>query len=231
MIDLLPAVDVAGGRVAWTNGGGPDADPLAAALRWQAAGARWVHLVDLDFAYGRGCNRELLAELVGRLDVAVELSGGIVDDDALAAALATGARRIVIGAAALARPLWVRRALARGGERLAVGLDVLGTKIVPRGASEPVGELFDVIRRCDADGCPRYVVTDVRRDGAMSGPNLDLLRAVGDATSTPLVASGGIATLGDVRSLASVPGIEGAIVGKALYRGSFTLEEALKAAA
>jgi phosphoribosylformimino-5-aminoimidazole carboxamide ribotide isomerase/phosphoribosylanthranilate isomerase len=204
-------------------------DPLAAALAWQESGARWIHLVDLDAAFGRGSNRELLGEVVGKLDVDVELSGGIRDDESLAAALATGCKRVNVGTAALEDPAWVRAAIARHGDRIAVGLDVRGTTLSARGWTQDGGELFDVLARLDADGCARYVVTDVRRDGTLTGPNLDLLRSVCAATDKPVVASGGVSSLADLRAIAElVPiGVEGAIVGKALYAGEFTLEQAL----
>jgi phosphoribosylanthranilate isomerase len=204
-------------------------DPLAAALAWQEAGAEWVHLVDLDAAFGRGSNRALLADVVAALDVQVELSGGIRDDASLDAALATGAARVNLGTAALEDPDWVRDAIARVGDRIAVGLDVRGTTLAARGWTKEGGELFEVLGRLDRDGCARYVVTDVGLDGTMTGPNLDLLRSVTAATDRPVVASGGVSSLDDLRAIATVPGVEGAIVGKALYAGAFTLEEALAA--
>jgi phosphoribosylanthranilate isomerase len=231
---LLPAVDVAAGvavRLVRGEAGTETAygDPLAAARAWQDAGAEWVHLVDLDAAFGRGSNRDLLRDVVRHLDVRVELSGGIRDDASLDAALATGAARVNVGTAALEDPDWVRRAIDRVGDRIAVGLDVRGTTLAARGWTREGGELFEVLARLDADGCARYVVTDVGRDGTMTGPNLDLLRSVTAATARPVVASGGVATLDDLRAIAAVPGVEGAIVGKALYAGAFTLEEALSA--
>ena len=208
-------------------------DPIAAALAWQEQGAEWIHLVDLDAAFGRGSNYELLSDVVGKLDVAVELSGGIRDDASLDNALATGATRVNIGTAALENPDWVRAVIAEHGERIAVGLDVRGTTLSARGWTQDGGELFDVLARLDADGCARYVVTDVRRDGTLTGPNLDLLRQVCAATDRPVVASGGVSSLDDLRALATLLGIgvEGSIVGKALYAGAFTLAEALAAVA
>jgi 1-(5-phosphoribosyl)-5-[(5-phosphoribosylamino)methylideneamino] imidazole-4-carboxamide isomerase/N-(5'phosphoribosyl)anthranilate isomerase len=233
---LLPAVDVADGQAVRLVQGEVGSEtryggPLDAALAWQAGGAQWVHLVDLDAAFGRGSNRGLIAEVVGRLDVAVELSGGVRDDDSLTAALATGCARVNIGTAALERPDWVRAAIARHGERIAVGLDVRGTTLSARGWTREGGELFDVLARLDADGCARYVVTDVHRDGTLTGPNTDLLREVCAATDRPVIASGGIGSLDDIRALAALVGVgvEGAIVGKALYAGAFTLSEALLA--
>jgi phosphoribosyl isomerase A len=233
-LELLPAVDVAGGQAVRLVQGAAGSEthygePLAAALAWQRAGAQWIHLVDLDAAFGRGSNRELLAQVVGEVDVAVELSGGIRDDESLAAALATGCRRVNVGTAALENPEWVRKAISQYGDRVAVGLDVRGTTLSARGWTQDGGELFDVLARLDADGCARYVVTDVRRDGTLTGPNLELLRSVCAATDRPVVASGGVSSLADLRALAElVPlGVEGAIVGKALYAGEFTLEQAL----
>ena len=230
----MPAVDVAGGQAVRLVQGEAGSEthygePLAAALAWQEAGAQWIHLVDLDAAFGRGSNRELLAAVVGKLDVAVEMSGGIRDDETLAAALATGCRRVNVGTAALENPAWVREAIAQYGDRIAVGLDVRGTTLSARGWTQDGGELFEVLSRLDADGCARYVVTDVRRDGTLTGPNLELLRSVCAATDRPVVASGGVSSLADLRALAElVPlGVEGAIVGKALYAGEFTLEQAL----
>jgi phosphoribosylformimino-5-aminoimidazole carboxamide ribotide isomerase/phosphoribosylanthranilate isomerase len=233
---LLPAVDVANGQAVRLVQGAAGSEtsygePLDAALAWQSGGAEWVHLVDLDAAFGRGSNRELIASVVSRLDVAVELSGGIRDDDSLAAALATGCARVNIGTAALETPDWVRSAIDRHGDRIAVGLDVRGTTLSARGWTEDGGELFDVLARLDADGCARYVVTDVRRDGTLTGPNLELLRSVCAATDRPVVASGGVSSLDDLRALARLTslGVEAAIVGKALYAGAFTLPEALAA--
>jgi phosphoribosyl isomerase A len=233
---LLPAVDIAGGMAVRLVQGEAESEtrygaPLDAALAWQAGGAQWVHLVDLDAAFGRGTNRDLIAGVVDRLDISVELSGGVRDDESLTTALATGCARVNIGTAALERPEWVCAAIARHGERVAVGLDVRGTTLSARGWTQDGGELFDVLARLDADGCARYVVTDVRRDGTLTGPNLDLLRDVCAATDRPVIASGGVSSLDDLRSLSGLAGVgvEGAIVGKALYAGAFTLPEALEA--
>jgi phosphoribosylanthranilate isomerase len=233
---LLPAVDVSAGQAVRLVHGAAGTEtaygePLAAALAWQAAGAEWVHLVDLDAAFGRGENRALLAEVVGRLDVQVEMSGGIRDDESLARALATGCARVNIGTAALEDPVWCAKAIAEHGDRVAVGLDVRGTTLSARGWTQDGGELFDVLARLDREGCARYVVTDVGRDGTMTGPNLDLLRRVCAATDKPVVASGGVSSLDDLRAIATlVPaGVEGAIVGKALYAKAFTLQDALAA--
>jgi 1-(5-phosphoribosyl)-5-[(5-phosphoribosylamino)methylideneamino] imidazole-4-carboxamide isomerase/N-(5'phosphoribosyl)anthranilate isomerase len=233
---LLPAVDVSAGQAVRLVHGAAGTEtsygePLAAALAWQAAGAEWVHLVDIDAAFGRGENRAVLADVVGRLDVQVEMSGGIRDDESLTRALATGCARVNIGTAALEDPIWCAKAIAEHGDRVAVGLDVRGTTLSARGWTQDGGELFDVLARLDREGCARYVVTDVGRDGTMTGPNLDLLRSVCAATEKPVVASGGVSSLDDLRAIATlVPsGVEGAIVGKALYAEAFTLEDALAA--
>ena len=236
-LQLLPAVDVAGGlavRLVQGEAGSETSygDPLAAALAWQEAGAEWVHLVDLDAAFGRGSNREQLAEVVGRLDVAVELSGGIRDDASLEAALATGCRRVNLGTAALEDPEWTAGAIARYGDQIAVGLDVRGTTLAARGWTQEGGDLWTTLERLDRDGCARYVVTDVTKDGTLRGPNLELLAEVCSRTTAPVVASGGIASLDDLVALRSLvaQGLEGAIVGKALYAQAFTLPEALDVA-
>jgi phosphoribosyl isomerase A len=234
-LTLLPAVDVASGqavRLVQGEAGTETAygDPLEAALTWQRAGAEWIHLVDLDAAFGRGSNAETLADVVSRVEVAVELSGGIRDDATLAAALATGCERVIIGSAALERPDWVAAVIAEHGERIAVGLDVRGTRLAARGWTTLGGELTEELARLESDGCRRYVVTDVTRDGTLSGPNLDLLKQVCARTRQPVIASGGISALEDLRAIASLRqiGVDSAIVGKALYAGRFTLPDALR---
>jgi phosphoribosyl isomerase A len=238
VLELLPAVDVAGGQAVRLVQGAAGSetsygDPLEAALAWQEQGAEWIHLVDLDAAFGRGSNAALLAEIVGRMDIQVELSGGIRDDETLRAALATGCTRVNIGTAALENPQWCASAIAEYGDRVAVGLDVRGTTLAARGWTQEGGELFEVLARLDGEGCARYVVTDVAKDGTLTGPNLDLLRRVCEATDRPVVASGGVSSLADLHEISElVPlGVEGAIVGKALYAGAFTLPEALAAVA
>lgn len=209
--------------------------PREAALQWQRDGAEWVHLVDLDAAFGRGSNRDLLAEVVGELDVKVELSGGIRDDDSLAAALATGCARVNLGTAAIEDPAWCARAIAEHGDRVAVGLDVKliegQWRLRGRGWVSDGGDLWEVLERLERDGCARYVVTDVTKDGTLTGPNLELLAQVCAAATAPVVASGGVSTLDDLRAIATLvgSGVEGAIVGKALYAGRFTLPQALDA--
>ncbi|HEY8457948.1 MAG TPA: bifunctional 1-(5-phosphoribosyl)-5-((5-phosphoribosylamino)methylideneamino)imidazole-4-carboxamide isomerase/phosphoribosylanthranilate isomerase PriA [Actinopolymorphaceae bacterium] len=238
-LTLLPAVDVAGGQAVQlvqgkAGSGGRYGSPLDAALTWQRAGAEWVHLVDLDAAFGRGHNRPILAEIVTRLadhGVKVELSGGLRDDDSLRWAMSTGCARVNLGTAALENPEWCAKVIGEFGERVAVGLDVRGRTLAARGWTREGGDLFETLARLDAEGCARYVVTDVDKDGMLQGPNLDLLRSVCDATDRPIIASGGISRLDDLRAIAElVPhGVEGAIIGTALYEGAFTLEEALAA--
>jgi 1-(5-phosphoribosyl)-5-[(5-phosphoribosylamino)methylideneamino] imidazole-4-carboxamide isomerase/N-(5'phosphoribosyl)anthranilate isomerase len=205
-------------------------NPLEVALEFQAAGAEWLHLVDLDAAFGRGENSALLAEVVGKLDIKVELSGGIRDDESLHRALATGCTRINLGTAALENPEWTAKIIQEHGERIAVGLDVRGHVLAARGWTKEGGDLFETIERLERDGCARYVVTDVTKDGTLQGPNVQLLQEVCAVTKKPVVASGGISSLTDIESLMALnaTGVEGAIVGKALYAGAFTLQEALE---
>ncbi|MFE6925643.1 bifunctional 1-(5-phosphoribosyl)-5-((5-phosphoribosylamino)methylideneamino)imidazole-4-carboxamide isomerase/phosphoribosylanthranilate isomerase PriA [Nocardia sp. NPDC057663] len=237
---LLPAVDVANGEAVRLVQGEAGSEtsygsPRDAALAWQQAGAEWVHLVDLDAAFGKGSNRELIAQVVGELDVKVELSGGIRDDDSLKAALATGCARVNIGTAAIENPQWCARVLGEYGDRIAVGLDVKQIdgewRLRGRGWVTDGGDLWEVLERLERDGCARYVVTDVSKDGTLTGPNLELLSEVANAAEAPVVASGGISVLDDLVAIAGLAadGVEGAIIGKALYAGRFTLPEALAA--
>jgi 1-(5-phosphoribosyl)-5-[(5-phosphoribosylamino)methylideneamino] imidazole-4-carboxamide isomerase/N-(5'phosphoribosyl)anthranilate isomerase len=236
-LELLPAVDVAGGQavqlvqgVAGT--GGQFGDPWQAARAWQDQGAEWIHLVDLDAAFGRGSNRELLADIVGRLDIKVEMSGGIRDAETLAGALSNGCRRVNLGTAALEDPAWTAAAIAQYGDRVAVGLDVRGTTLAARGWTKQGGDLWETLERLDHEGCARYVVTDVNKDGMLKGPNLELLQQVCSRTDRPVVASGGVSTLADIKDIRSLvsAGVEGAIIGSALYREAFTLSQALDVA-
>ena len=233
-LELLSAVDVKDGRAVRLVQGALDKEsiygaPLEVALEFQAAGAEWLHLVDLDAAFGRGSNATLLAEVVAALDITVELSGGIRDDQSLKQALATGCTRVNLGTAALEDPEWTAKVIKQYGDRIAVGLDVRGTTLAARGWTKESGELFETIERLDRDGCSRYIVTDVAKDGTLTGPNLELLKSVCAATKAPVVASGGVSSLADIAAIAKLVelGVEGAIVGKALYAGAFTLPEAL----
>lgn len=234
-LELLPAVDVKDGRAVRLVQGELAKEsvygaPLDVALEFQSAGAEWLHLVDLDAAFGRGENSALLAEVVGKLDIKVELSGGIRDDESLKRALATGCRRVNLGTAALEDPEWTARVIAQHGDRIAVGLDVRGHTLAARGWTKEGGDLFETLARLDRDGCARYVLTDVAKDGTLGGPNIELLQSVCAATTKPVIASGGISSLDDIQALAALrsSGVEGAIVGKALYAGKFTLEQALR---
>lgn len=240
-LELLPAVDVRDGQAVRLVHGESGTEtsygsPLEAALAWQRAGAEWLHLVDLDAAFGTGDNRGLIAEVAERmkeLHIKVELSGGIRDDASLAAALATGCTRVNLGTAALEAPEWVAKVIAEHGDKIAVGLDVRGTTLRGRGWTRDGGDLYETLERLNKEGCARYVVTDIAKDGTLQGPNLELLRNVCEATDRPVVASGGVSSLDDLRAIAElVPlGVEGSIVGKALYAKAFTLEEALEAVA
>ncbi|MEV6369157.1 bifunctional 1-(5-phosphoribosyl)-5-((5-phosphoribosylamino)methylideneamino)imidazole-4-carboxamide isomerase/phosphoribosylanthranilate isomerase PriA [Micromonospora musae] len=234
-LTLLPAVDVADGQAVRLVQGAAGSettygDPLEAALAWQRDGAEWIHLVDLDAAFGRGSNAHLLAEVVRQLDVKVELSGGIRDDESLLAALGTGAARVNIGTAALEDPEWCDRIVGEYGDRVAIGLDVRGRTLSARGWTRDGGDLFEVLERLDKAGAARYVVTDITKDGTMRGPNLELLREVCGRTDAPVIASGGVSTLDDLRALAALEsiGVEGVIAGKALYAGAFTVAQALE---
>lgn len=237
-LELLPAVDVADGqavRLVQGEAGSETGygDPLEAALAWQEQGSAWIHLVDLDAAFGRGHNRDVLARVVKELDIKIELSGGIRDDESLERALEFGATRVNLGTAALEDPKWTARAIQRHGEAIAVGLDVRGETLAARGWTREGGNLWEVLERLEEAGCPRYVVTDVTKDGTLRGPNTELLAQVSAKTNKPVVASGGISSLEDISALATMvsSGVEGAIMGKALYAGKFTLPEALKVAA
>mgnify|MGYP002628306790 FL=1 len=234
-LQLLPAVDVKDGRAVRLVQGELDAEtrygnPLEVALDFQASGAEWIHLVDLDAAFGIGENSALLSEVIGKLDIKVELSGGIRDEQSLARALATGCTRINLGTAALENPEWTSHIIQEYGDRIAVGLDVRGHVLAARGWTEDGGDLFETIERLERDGCSRYVVTDVTKDGTLQGPNIELLKEVCSATSRPVIASGGISSLSDIEALIQLTtiGVEGAIVGKALYAQAFTLQEALE---
>jgi len=234
-LELLPAVDVKDGKAVRLVQGELSAEtaygnPLEVALDFQAAGAEWLHLVDLDAAFGRGENSALLADVVRKVDIKVELSGGIRDDESLQRALATGCTRINLGTAALENPEWTSKVIAEYGDRIAVGLDVRGHVLAARGWTKEGGDLFETIERLERDGCARYVVTDVTKDGTLQGPNLQLLKEVCAVTKKPVIASGGISSLADIAALASLhnSGVEGAIVGKALYARAFTLQEALE---
>jgi len=233
-LELLPAIDVKDGLAVRLVQGELSATskyghPLEVAAEFQSAGAEWIHLVDLDAAFGTGSNAPLLEEVIKSVDLKVELSGGIRDDESLRRALATGCTRVNLGTAALENPEWTAKVIAEFGDRIAVGLDVRGHTLAARGWTKESGNLFETLERLNRDGCARYIVTDVAKDGTLQGPNLELLREVCAATERPVVASGGVSSLDDLKQIRSLTdiGVEGAIVGKALYAGAFTLPEAI----
>lgn len=237
-LELLPAVDVQDGQAVRlvqgeygtaTNYG----DPFEAALGWQEAGAQWLHLVDLDAAFGHGNNREIIRRITAELGIKIELSGGLRDDASLDEALEMGATRVNLGTAALENPSWTAKVIEKYGEKIAVGLDVRGEQLATRGWVEEGGNLWDVLEQLEAAGCARYVVTDITKDGTLTGPNTQLLAKIAEQTGKPVIASGGISTLKDIATLTAMVdhGIEGAIIGKALYAGQFTLQDALSVAA
>lgn len=234
---LLPAVDIRAGKSVRLSQGRADseeqyADPLESARTWQEAGAEWIHLVDLDAAFGTGNNLEVLKDVIASVEVRVQVSGGISDERMLEAALAMGATRINLSTASLRNIEWVEQVVAEFGDLIAVGLDVHGKNLIPRGSRQDVGELMETLERLNTAGCARYILTDVSRDGSLQGPNIDLLREVCDHTSVPVIASGGVSSLADIDRLRELvdEGLEGAIVGKALYVGAFSLPEALRRA-
>ncbi|MFT4234729.1 MAG: bifunctional 1-(5-phosphoribosyl)-5-((5-phosphoribosylamino)methylideneamino)imidazole-4-carboxamide isomerase/phosphoribosylanthranilate isomerase PriA [Microbacterium sp.] len=237
-LTLLPAVDVQGGKAVQLVQGVAGSekvfgDPLDAADNWKSQGADWVHLVDLDAAFGRGSNAPLLRKVIKHIKgVNVELSGGIRDDESLERALESGASRINLGTAALENPEWAAAVIGRYGEAVAVGLDVRGTRLAARGWTKEGGDLWETLDRLEEAGCARYVVTDVQKDGMLHGPNVDLLRQITERTPKPVIASGGVSTLDDILALRDIVplGVEGAIIGTALYTGAFTLAEALDVA-
>lgn len=236
-LTLLPAVDVQGGQAVQLTRGiaGTEktfGDPLAAAQRWQEAGASWLHLVDLDAAFGRGSNAEIVAAITGEMKLNVELSGGIRDDASLERALATGCSRVNIGTAALENPEWCEKVIAEHGDKIGIAIDVKGSKLAARGWVREGGDWAEGVRRLSDAGCQTFVVTDVASDGMLSGPNLELLRQVAALTDAQVIASGGIAQLDDLRALRELvdEGVTGAIIGTALYVGNFTLQDALAVA-
>jgi len=236
-LQILPAIDIKEGRAVRLIQGELTKEsnyglPVEVAQEFSAAGASWIHLVDLDAAFGIGSNFELIQQVISSVDIKVELSGGIRDDDSLKRALSTGCNRINLGTAAIENPEWTAKVIGQYGEKIAVGLDVRGHTLATRGWTEQGGDLFEMITKLDAAGCSRYIVTDVTKDGTLTGPNLELLREVCVATKAPVIASGGISALQDLIDLRAMTnlGIEGAIVGKAIYSGAFTLAQALEVA-
>ncbi len=236
-LEILPAIDVKEGVAIRLVQGELDkqskyGDPIEIATQFVASGASWIHLVDLDAAFGLGNNFEVLASVIKSVDIKIELSGGIRDDESLERALSTGCTRINLGTAALEQPEWTESVIKKHGDKIAVGLDVRGRQLSARGWTKSGGDLFEAITRLDKVGCARYVLTDITRDGTLTGPNLELLKEVTSFTKTPIVASGGISSLSDVKTLTQLTndGVEGVIIGKALYAGAFTLAQVLATA-
>ena len=231
--ELLPAIDVSNGlsvRPGTENSNESFGSPMDIASEWIASGAKWIHLVDLDAAYGKGENRKLISEVVSRCTgINVQISGGIRDQESLTAALQTRASRINLATSALMDMPWVESVISTHGNQISVSLDASGSRLVARGSGEDVGKLEPVLQQLEDLGCARYVVTDVKRDGSLNGPNLELLEQVLSLTGKPVIASGGIAELSDLEALVGLrsKGLAGAILGKALYVGRFSLEQAL----
>lgn len=237
-LELLPAVDIRSGEgVRLIQGDLGQQSKYGSALdiafEFQSAGAEWIHLVDLDSAFRTGSNYDLLVEIIGKLDVKVQLSGGIRDEESLERALATGCHRVNLSTSALLDLPWCESVIKRFGAKIAVGLDVTGRTLAARGDIQEVGDLFDVLQRLNDYGSSRYVLTDVSRDGTLQGPNIDLIKSVCAVTDRPVIASGGVSQLSDIQSLRDLTelGIEGAIIGKALYVQNFTIGQALEVAA
>jgi 1-(5-phosphoribosyl)-5-[(5-phosphoribosylamino)methylideneamino] imidazole-4-carboxamide isomerase/N-(5'phosphoribosyl)anthranilate isomerase len=233
-LEILPAIDVKDGVAIRLTKGELDnqskyGDPLEVAGEFVKSGVNWIHLVDLDAAFGLGNNFEILDSIIKSVDIKIQLSGGITDDESLNRALTTNCSRINLGTAALENPEWVESVIKKHGDKIAVALDVDGKVLSPRGGSKSGGDLFQMITRLDKSGCARYVLTDVNRDGALSGPNLELLKEVTSFTKTPIVASGGVSSLSDVKALMQLTdqGVEAVIIGKGLYTGAFTLAQVL----
>lgn len=225
---LLPAVDIAGGLAEQVAGPG-SRDPLTVAQAWVAAGATWVHVVDLDRARGHGHNVDVIADLVARLTVPVQVSGGVADEDSLQQALATGASRVNLASTALLDLPWVRDAVARHGERVTVGIDVRGQDVVARGVDTRIGALDDVLLALREIPVRTFVVADGSRDGSREGADVAMFTRLARSLRAPVIASGGVATLADLRALRGLQtsGVRGVVLGAALYQGAFTFEQAL----
>jgi 1-(5-phosphoribosyl)-5-[(5-phosphoribosylamino)methylideneamino] imidazole-4-carboxamide isomerase/N-(5'phosphoribosyl)anthranilate isomerase len=233
--ELLPAVDIKAGRaVRLKQGEIRDktiyGSPIECALDFQKAGATWLHLVDLDAAFGVDSNADLVLEVINSLSIKVELSGGIRTDESLSRALATNCERVILGTAALEDPKWASTVIQKYGQSVAVSLDVRGESLAARGWVREGGNLYEAITRLADDGCALFIVTDISKDGTLTGPNFELLERVCNFSKVPVIASGGISSLKDLEKLVAMQdiGIQGAIVGKALYKSAFTLADALK---
>jgi phosphoribosylformimino-5-aminoimidazole carboxamide ribotide isomerase len=236
-VELYPAVDVQGGRVVRLRQGEAARatayadDPVAVAEAFAASGARWIHLVDLDRAFGRGDNRTLARRVLAAAKTQVQVGGGLRTAEAIEEMLTWGATRVVVGTRAATDPALVERLLRRhGAARLAVGIDAKDGRVAVRGWTE-VFDLtpLELARRVHGQGATTVIYTDVARDGMLAGPDLDGARALA-ALGLDVIASGGVASLDDLRAV-RMGGLAGAIVGRALYEGRFTLPEALRCAA
>jgi 1-(5-phosphoribosyl)-5-[(5-phosphoribosylamino)methylideneamino] imidazole-4-carboxamide isomerase/N-(5'phosphoribosyl)anthranilate isomerase len=237
-ITLYPAVDIKDGRAVRLTQGAADAetvyddDPVAAAKRFTDAGSPWLHVVDLDAAFtGEPRNRQLIADIIEQTGAKVQASGGVRSIEDVRACVGFGAARVVIGTMALSNPNFVKQVLDELGPICAVGLDVRGDVLQARGWTEEAGNLWEAVETFTAMGVPRFVVTDVHKDGMMQGPNTELLARVANATDAVVTASGGVSTLDDIRAINKLhERVDAAIVGKALYANAFTITEALAAA-
>ena len=236
-LTIIPAIDIKGGRAVRLNQGRASqvtdyGDPVERAYEFERTGARWLHVVDLDAAFGDGSNRAIVESIVANVDISVEVSGGIRDSDAVARALETGAHRITLGTAAVEDPLWAAKMIEKYGHRIVIGLDVRDRVVATHGWTKSAGALADLIKRFDDAGCQMYMVTDISKDGTLTGPNIELLRESAALTSGSIIASGGVASLDDIASLRElVPaGVEAVIIGKAFYEGYFTVSEACEVA-
>ena len=232
--ELLPAVDIKQGRAVRLRQGEISdktvyGSPVECALDFQKAGADWLHLVDLDAAFGVGNNAEIVLEVINSLNIKVELSGGIRTDESLSKALAANCERVILGTAALEDPGWASKVIKQYGQKIAVSLDVRGETLAARGWVREGGNLYEAITRLADDGCALFIVTDISKDGTLAGPNFELLERVCNFSKVPVIASGGISSLADLEKLVGMQniGIQGAIVGKALYEGAFTLADAI----
>jgi len=230
-LELLPAIDIKNGKViqlssAVSRSNTVMVEPLEVIQRFSSAGSKWIHLVDLDAAYGTGENAKLIKHLVQMSQVDIQLSGGIANQKSLDAALATSAKRVNISTAGLEDIDWIKNVIEKYRERVCVGLDVTNGSLIARGSGKVIGDLDHFISVLNKAGCSRIIVTDNSTDGALVGPNFQLLEQVINQSSAEIVASGGVSNLSDLQQLRKM-GLAGAIVGKALYVGQFSIEEAL----
>ena len=237
ILNVIPAIDIKGARAVRLKQGKKDhvtdyGDPVERAYEFQRAGAEWLHVVDLDAAFGEGSNWKIVESIVKQIDIKVEVSGGIRDDRSLDRALSSGSHRVTIGTAAMENPAWISEKFEDLAEKIIVALDIRDGRVATRGWTEETVPYREAIKRLDGVGCLRYMVTDISKDGTLTGPNLSLLEDVASNTESSVIASGGVALLEDIASLRHLValGIEGAVIGKALYEGVFTVAEAIEVA-